>query len=320
MLKKFILIAALAGLALAACSPAATQAPTYVDKEAPAGFGGGAGGETAPSVAEGYRAANDAALPAAAPLAASGVVQAQTIDKLVIKNATLSLVVKNPVEASASIQALAEGLGGFVVSSNIYQTSVDAAGNKLMQANLSIRVPVDRLTDALTQLHRLAVTGEAESENITGEDVTAQYTDLESQLRNLEAAEAQLQKILADAKRTEDVLNVFNQLTSIRGQIEQVKGQMKYYRESAAMSLINISLLPDALSQPLEVGGWKAEGVAKDAIEALLRALQDLASAGIWLGIYVLPLVLIFGIPLWLIGRVVVRRMRKPRPAAEIKP
>ncbi|MBL8058028.1 MAG: DUF4349 domain-containing protein, partial [Anaerolineales bacterium] len=205
----------------------------------------------------------------------------------------------------------------FVVSSNIYQASVDAAGNKLMQANLAVRVPAARLTEALTQIKHLAVTGEAETENITGEDVTAQYTDLESQLRNLEAAEAQLQKILEEAKRTEDVLNVFNQLTSIRGQIEQVKGQMKYYQESAAMSLISVSLLPDALSQPIEVGGWKAEGVAKEAIEALVRAMQNLASAGIWLGIYVLPLFLVFAIPLGLVGRAVVRWLRKPRPAAK---
>jgi hypothetical protein len=267
--------------------------------------------------AESYRTFSDAAAPMEAPQPADGsVAQPQAIDRLVIKNANLTLVVKDPAEASVSITALAEGLGGFVVSSNIYQASVDTAGNKLMQANLAIRVPADRLNEALAQIKRLAVSGEAESENVTGEDVTAQYTNLESQLRNLEAAEAQLQKIMEEAKRTEDVLNVFNQLTSIRGQIEQVQGQIKYYRESAAMSLISISLLPDALSQPIEIGGWKAEGVAKEAVEALVRALQDLATAGIWLGILVLPLALIFLLPLWLIGRAVVRRMRRPKATA----
>ena len=313
MLKKLALIVFLAMFVLAGCAPAASPAPAP-PKEAVSGFGGA--GQVA-SEMEAYS-------PAEAPVMDSfarqsldaDAAQPQAVDRLVIKNASLSLVVKDPTEASAAIQALAEGLGGFVVSSNVYQASVDAAGNKLMQANLSIRVPADRLTEALTQIKRLAVSGEAESENITGEDVTAQYTDLESQLRNLEAAEAQLQTILEEAKRTEDVLNVFNQLTSIRGQIEQVRGQMKYYSEAAAMSLINISLMPDALSQPIEVGGWKAEGVAKEAIEALVRAMQGLASAGIWLGIYVLPLFLVFAIPLWLIGRGVVRWLRRPRPAA----
>lgn len=312
MSKTFALYAALFSLVLTACAPAASPEVSSLVSEAPASVGG--------AMDKGYGAA-EMAQPAAAPLADSsrGALAPTLSQAMVIKTANLTLVVKNPVEASAAVQALAEGLGGFVVSSNVYQTSVDAAGNRLMQANLSIRVPAERLTDALAQLKRLAVNGEADSENITGEDVTAQYTDLESQLRNLEAAEAQLQKIMAEAKRTEDVLNVFNQLTSVRGQIEQVKGQMKYYRESAAMSLVNVSLLPDALSQPIEVGGWKAEGVAKDAIEALVGALQALASAAIWLGIYVLPLAVILGLPLWLLGRWAVRRMRKPRPASDAK-
>jgi hypothetical protein len=91
---------------------------------------------------------------------------------------------------------------------------------------------------------------------------------------------------------------------------------MKYYRESAAMSLISINLIPDALSQPFEVGGWKPEGVAKDALEALVRTLQDIASVLIWAGIYILPLALVFGLPGFLLIRFAIRRTRKPKPAA----
>ncbi len=308
MLKKLTLFAVLAALLLGACAPAATP------------------------IAEEFRSSSDVALPQGAPPgekdllnfeadasgAFAGATQAPAgnvaQDRLVIKNANLSLVVKDAAASVNSITALTESLGGFVVSSNVYQTSTDAAGNKIMSASITVRVPSEKLNDALAQLRGMAV--RVESEGLTGEDVTAQYTDLESQLRNLEAAEKQLQTIMESAKRTEDVLNVYNQLVSIRGQIEQVKGQMKYFRESAAMSLIGINLIPDALSQPIEIGGWRPEGVAKEAIEALLRALQDLATAVIWLGIYVLPLALLFGVPAWLIGRVVWKRMRKPKPVA----
>jgi hypothetical protein len=86
------------------------------------------------------------------------------------------------------------------------------------------------------------------------------------------------------------------------------------------MSLINISLVPDALSQPIEIGGWRPEGVARDAIEALVRALQGLATAGIWLGIFFLPLALLFLGPLFLLGRWALRRMRRPKPAASNLP
>jgi len=292
MLKKLWLLGLVAALTLAACAPAATPLPLPAQPPA---------ATMAPVEAQ-RGALSDAASDAAPPT--SG-------DRLVIRNANLSLVVKDPAESLNAIAALAEGLGGFVVSSNIYQTSVDAQGNKIMQANISLRVPADKLQAALAQLKGMAVS--VNSESTSGEDVTAQYTDLESHLRNLEAAEAQLQKIMDGATKTEDVLAVYNQLVYIRDQIEQVKGQMQYYRESAALSLITVDLIPDALSRPLEIGGWRPEGVAKDALESLLRSLQVIANVVIWSVIYLLPLGLVCGLPVFLGARFVARKLLRPR-------
>ncbi len=305
MFKKSLLFIVIAALALTACAPAATQAPPF--------FADGQAGES------GARNAAATAAPAAQepPKSASGAdVDATTTDRLVIQNANLSLVVKDPAAAVDQISALAQSLNGYVVNSNVFQASTDAAGNKIMRANIGIRIPSDKLLTTLAQLEGMTVTGKADSKTISGEDVTAQYTDLESHLRNLEAAEAQLQKIMDGATKTEDVLAVYNQLVYIRDQIEQVKGQMQYYRESAALSLISIDLIPDALSQPLQVGSWQPQGVAKDAIEALVRAFQFLATLGIWGGLFCVPLTLLFGIPGYFIGRAALRRFRKPKPAA----
>jgi len=315
MLRKWILIAVIAVLALTACGQAAQIVTQEAEKAA---FGGGGMAPESvpalPSVVEGYAPVEDAVMKRESLAASSGSIAAQAqIDRLVIKNATLSLVVKDPVASADRINALALSLGGFVVSSNVYQTSTDAQGNRIMQAGVAIRVPVDKLEAALAQLKGLAV--KVESQQLAGEDVTAQYTDLESQLKNLEVAEAQLQRIMEEAKRTEDVLNVFSQLTSIRGQIEQVKGQMKYFRESAAMSLINVTLIPDVLSQPLETNDWQPQGVVKEAVEALLLALQEVATAMIWAGVYVLPLALLFGAPVLLAVWVVRRRGRRAKAA-----
>ena len=128
------------------------------------------------------------------------------------------------------------------------------------------------------------------------------------------AAEAQLQKIMDSTVKVDDVLAVYNQLVYTREQIEVVKGQMKYYSEAAAMSLVSIDLIPDALSQPIDVGGWKPEGVAKEAIEALIDAAQGLAELAIWGALYCLPLVLVFGLPAFFIGRWGWRKLRRPKP------
>ena len=86
---------------------------------------------------------------------------------------------------------------------------------------------------------------------------------------------------------------------------------MQYYEQSAAMSAICADLIADALNKPLEVGGWHPQGVAKDAIEALVRTLQNLADAVIWLAIYVLPVALIILVPLYFVLRFFVRRLRR---------
>ena len=155
---------------------------------------------------------------------------------------------------------------------------------------------------------------EVKNVNVTGQDVTAQYTDLQSQLRNAQAAEAKLTEIMNAATKTEDVMAVFNQLTQVRQQVEQLKGQIQYYDESASMSAISMDLIPDALNQPIAVGGWQPQGVAKEALESLVRAFQGLATGAIWIGLYILPLALIIGLPLYAVLRLVARRMRRAKP------
>jgi hypothetical protein len=81
--------------------------------------------------------------------------------------------------------------------------------------------------------------------------------DLQSQLKAKQAAEAQLLKILDKAETAEDVLAIYLQLESIQTQIEQLKGQIKYYEESSSLSAISVRLIAEEGTQPIEVGPWK---------------------------------------------------------------
>jgi hypothetical protein len=176
-------------------------------------------------------------------------------------------------------------------------------------------VDAAQFDQALGELRRLAV--EVRNESVRGEDVTAEFVDLDAQLKNLEAAEAQLQQILKQATKTEDVLNVYRELTSIRGQIEQIKGRMKYLSQSAALATISVNLIPDALAQPVQTGGWQPAGVAKTAVEALIAALQGLVNIAIWIIIVVLPILLIIAIP-FVILFALIRRSRRNKAAKAV--
>ncbi|MCI0520512.1 MAG: DUF4349 domain-containing protein [Chloroflexi bacterium] len=242
---------------------------------------------------------------------------AQAAERMVIKNASLSIVVDDPAVSMENITRMAEGMGGFVVSANLYQTQM-ASGVEVPHASLTVRVPAERLNEAMEKV-RAESDRDPLNENVNSQDVTSEYTDLESRLRNLEAAEQQLTKIMEDALRIEDVLNVYNQLVSVREQIEMIKGQMKYYEQSAALSAISVDLTANAALQPLEIGGWQPVGVARDAVQALINGLQVLTDIAIWLVLFILPMVLVFVVIFFLPLRWMWRKLRGRGKAKAVK-
>ncbi len=246
--------------------------------------------------------------------------QSQAIERLVIKNGTLSLVVDDPATAMDEISRLADELGGYVVTANLFKT-VAQGDVEVPQGEITVRVPVERFTEALAKIEKESFKAPL-SKNITSQDVTSEYTDLQSRLRNLEAAEAQLTEIMKDANRTEDVLSVYSQLTQVREQIEVIKGQIKYYEQSAALSSIQTTLLANAAVQPLTIGGWQPVGVVKNAVQALINVLKGVASLVIWLVVFFLPVLIvlfvIFVIPIWIL--IVLLRRRSSRRKSQAAP
>jgi hypothetical protein len=159
-----------------------------------------------------------------------------------------------------------------------------------------------------------------QNETRSGQDVTAEYVDLQSRLKNYEAAEAQLEKILETATATEDVVSIFNQLVYYREQIELVKGQIKYYDEAAALSAINVHIVAEETVKPVVIGKWEPKGVALEAVQDLIDFLKGFVNFLIRFVIYILPVWIIIGIPLYLVFiglRALFRKMRGNRVKKE---
>ncbi len=242
---------------------------------------------------------------------ASNVSEA-AVERVVIKNAELSIVVDDPAAAMKYIVDLAEGQGGFVVNSYLYKTYT-ANGIEVPAANITVRVPSDNLTKSLDNIKALVKDGNTDilNETVSGEDVTREYTDLQSRLRNLENAADQLQKIMDEAYKTDEVLTVYNRLVQVQEEIEVLKGQIKYYDEASRLSSIAVTIQAQESVQPLTIGKWQPQGIARDALQALLNALKFIASALIWIVIYVIPVLAIIFVPIWLVARFFIRRSKK---------
>ena len=241
----------------------------------------------------------------------------QVQDRLVIQNADLAIVVKDPKTRMAEIAKLATDMKGYVVSSNLYQSYTNL-GKEVPEASIVIRVPAERLDEVLGKIKEGAV--EVQNENRSGQDVTNVYVDLQAQLTAKEAAEKKLLEIMDTATKAEDVLAIYMQVQAVQTEIEQLKGQIKYYEESAALSAVSVRLIAEESTQPITVGPWKPEGAAKAAVEDLVRFMQNFADFLIRFAIFTLPALILIAIPLfllYLIGRAVYRRVRKPKVVVE---
>jgi hypothetical protein len=291
--RIFILLSLLA-IALSACSAAATP---------------GASPAEAPQLDFGAReATSNSGVPSSD--------SAQAADRLVIKNASLTIVVASPQDAQDHIGKMAEEMGGFVVTSNLYQSQL-SGGTEVPRASITVRVPAERLEEALNRIHSESDRAPI-NQTTNSQDVTKEYTDLQSRLRNSEAAEQQLTKLMDQATKTDDVLAVYTQLVQKREEIEVLKGQIQYYEQSAALSSISVDLLVNAEVQPLTIGKWEPKGVANTAIRALLSTLRFLFYAVIWIGLYVLPVGLVILIPILLLIFILRRLMRRSRKTAPL--
>ena len=102
----------------------------------------------------------------------------------------LSIVVTDPQKKIDAINQMAEDLGGYLISMNMSQVDTPD-GNTVPQGTIWIHVPAEKLDTALSQIKTGVVS--VQSEDRTGQDVTSQYVDLQSQLTNLEKAEQDLQ-------------------------------------------------------------------------------------------------------------------------------
>ncbi len=219
-------------------------------------------------------------------------------ERLVVQSADLVIVATDPAAAMDNIAEMAQAMGGYVVASNVRQVRINE-DIEVPRAIITVRVPARRMQQALEDIEEEAIRVDAKDQS--GQDVTAEYTDLESRLRNLERAEAQLTEIMNQANETDEVLNVFNRLNSITEQAEVIQGQLAYFDQASAFSSITVTIQAEepepVVEQPKEEL-WQANEIAAQAVEDLKEHLRALGGVAIRVGLYTLPLLILYGLPI----------------------
>ncbi|MCA1646351.1 MAG: DUF4349 domain-containing protein [Chloroflexi bacterium] len=277
---------------------------------APAAAGGAAVGAPAASAASDAAAPQRSATAANASAAAPSTLpdtSAQVLDRMVIRTAQLTVEVGDMEAALAQARQIATRGGGFVSAANTHVEKVN--DKERMVADLTIQVRSDAADASLSDLRAL---GKVTTEASGSQDITEEYVDLGSNLRNLQASETAILKLMDKATQIQDVLTLQRELTNVRGQIERIQGRKTYLERRSDMATITLALRLPPLETTRPTGGWDPLGVAARGWQASLAVLRGAAEA----------VIVILAFSWWLIpfvgvgGYVWLRRRRTGSPAA----
>ena len=227
-------------------------------------------------------------------------------DRMVTRQAYLLLYVKDQAASLAALQEIVRAQGGWVVDS---ENTLTTGGYS--NIDVTFRVPAAAFEETIAQVKALGA--RVGSENVTSSDVTASYVDLDARLRNLELTETELQDLLKAAQErgdtAADILAIYQSLSEIRGQIEQLRAEKSLLEESVAMAQFRVWLAPVGA-----VPGFSPGQIFGDAWTQLRLVLQGAATGLIYGLVFLLPLLPILGI-VFLVWRA--RRRARSRKTEE---
>jgi hypothetical protein len=299
--KTTVLFITAAALLFSACGRAGVNAPAAftASKESEP-----AAPQPAPSTAAASRATGTSGpMAGGSPADESGFYAADVSaalpqTRMVIKAASIALLVKDIDSAFNRAVQLAEAGGGYALSSTEYYEGGE-------RADLTLKIPTDGFLPLIEALEAL---GTEQNKSISGQDVTEEYYDLGARLENENAVRDRLFQLLSKAAKVADAIAVEQELERVGNTINSIQGRMKYLRNMADMSTINLSLSTEARPAVEGFINWSLVGhgfvvAARVLVQVLIYLLYAL--------VVLIPLAAIAGGVTWVVIRVV--RLGRPR-------
>ena len=228
---------------------------------------------------------------------------------LLVRTGTMEVEIGSIDDALAAARTAITGLGGFI--SNSAQSAADA---ERPYATITYRVPAAKWDEALRAIHGLG--GTVKAERTEAVEVTGTVKDLGARITNLRASESALVAIMLKAVKIEDVLAVQAQLTSVRGEIEQLSTEKARLERLAAYGTLSVTFSKPVAAVTEASQQWNPGAQVDEALAALVSLGQAIAGGAIWLAIVGIPLLALaaaIGLGVYFVAR---RTGRRPTPDA----
>jgi len=220
---------------------------------------------------------------------------------LVIKQASLALTVASGSFDSklAAVRALVELEQGFI--SGTEAQANPEVDQRIRSGVITFMVPSTKFDDTIDQLSKF---GTVQNEHISGQDVSAQYVDLQARLANEEAQRDAMLVLLKRAQSISDIIAIQTQLGQITQQVEELKGQIQYLDHNTAFSTISVNIVEaGAPAQAQSRDSWGFATALSDAAHNFVTTVNYIVSGLGAIG----PIVILLGI-----GYLVWRRRGSP--------
>lgn len=167
-----------------------------------------------------------------------GVGAPQIADRKIIYTADIEIVVDDmnaSVKRLTNLVASLRDVGGYLSHQDLTGT-----GGSHRRGLWTIRVPVSEFDQVVSALEQL---GELERNSLNAQDITEAYVDLEARLKNKISGEQRLLKHLEGSKELKDTLELERELSRVRGEIEQMQGQLNLLKNRSDLATINVTLI-----------------------------------------------------------------------------
>lgn len=236
---------------------------------------------------------------------------AEAADRKIIRNAEITIEVPSTTDAQHRVTSIAEAHGGFVVTSEAKQRDSNDPAQRTLDIKLVVRVPSNQFGGAFDEIKSLA--GNTPAEQVTSQDVTEDFIDLEARIKTQKALEVQFLEIMRQAHKIEDALEVQRQIAEVRTEIEKLEGRKRFLENRSSLSTINVNIqTPKPVITVTQTGFSHS---LREAVSDSVTLASDMVLFFARFLIMMVPVFLFVLLPLGLAGRYLIRRAKRMRLA-----